>query len=68
MTAGRKSVSAVKDWCSPPAIIASVKEAFGEEIELDPCSNKNALVKARREYCLPEHPGHPVPSGLLRAL
>lgn len=53
MTAGRQSVSTVKDWCTPPSIIRSVKETFGGSIGLDPCSNEFSMVGAMKEYSLP---------------
>lgn len=61
MTAGRQSVSIAKDWCTPPAIVASVKATFGGAIELDPCSNEHSLVGAAREYVLPETDGLKAP-------
>lgn len=57
MTAGRKSVSATKDWCTPPAIVRSVRSVFGGAIALDPCSNEHSLVQADKEYHLPDHDG-----------
>jgi hypothetical protein len=57
MTAGRKPVSATKDWATPPSIIDSVRKVFGGGIALDPCSNEHSLVQADREYLLPEHDG-----------
>jgi hypothetical protein len=57
MTAGRKAVSATKDWCTPPAIVDSVRTVFGGTISLDPCSNEHSLVQADKEYHLPDHDG-----------
>jgi DNA N-6-adenine-methyltransferase (Dam) len=57
MTAGRTSVSLTKDWCTPPNIIESVREVFGGTISLDPCSNEHSLVRADKEYLLPDHDG-----------
>lgn len=57
MTAGRKSISDTKDWCTPPEIIASVRRVFGGKIELDPCSNPYSMVGARVSYALPDHDG-----------
>lgn len=57
MTAGRKSISDTKDWCTPPQIIESVRSVFGGEIDLDPCSNNHSLVAARVNYVLPENDG-----------
>lgn len=57
MTAGRKVISTTKDWCTPPEIVDSVREAFGGQISLDPCSNEYSVVKADKEYLLPDHDG-----------
>lgn len=57
MTAGRKSISETKDWCTPPGIVRSVKEVFGGKIGLDPCSNEWSLVNAEVEFRLPEKDG-----------
>lgn len=57
MTAGRQPVSQTKDWCTPPAIVQSVKEVFNGKIELDPCSNEWSLVDAERSYALPRNDG-----------
>lgn len=57
MTAGRQSVSIAKDWCTPPSILDSVREVFDGSISLDPCSNENSLVRADKEYLLPDHDG-----------
>lgn len=57
MTAGRKPVSATKDWCTPPGIVDSVRAVFGGSIALDPCSNEHSLVCADKEYHLPDHDG-----------
>ncbi|WP_051259834.1 DNA N-6-adenine-methyltransferase [Corynebacterium sputi] len=57
MTAGRKSVSDTKHWCTPPGILDSVRSVFGGKIDLDPCSNEHSLVNASVEYKLPENDG-----------
>ena len=57
MTAGRKALSDTKHWCTPPEIVASVRQVFGGEIDLDPCSNEHSMVDARVNYSLPEHDG-----------
>lgn len=57
MTAGRQAISTTKDWCTPPEILESVREVFGGQIGLDPCSNGFSLVDARVEYRLPTHDG-----------
>ncbi|MBI5438156.1 MAG: N-6 DNA methylase [Nitrosomonadales bacterium] len=57
MTAGRKIVSNSQDWCTPPRYVEAVKRFFGGSIELDPCSNKHSIVKARVEHRLPKVDG-----------
>lgn len=57
MTAGRNSISTAKDWGTPHNIVAAVRAAFGGRIELDPCSNEWSVVRAEREFRLPEVDG-----------
>lgn len=57
MTAGRKITSNSQDWCTPPRYVETVRLFFGGSIELDPCSNKHSIVKARVEYSLPKVDG-----------
>lgn len=56
MTAGRKVLSTMKEWCTPPGIVASVERVLGE-VYLDPCSNAHSLVPARVKYQLPDSDG-----------
>lgn len=53
MSAGRKNNSHKKDWNTPPKYIIPIKNFFGGQIHLDPCSNEFSLVKAITEYLLP---------------
>lgn len=55
--AGRSVHSQSQDWCTPPQYVAAVKKVFGGEIELDPCSNSESVVKANCEFKLPETDG-----------
>ncbi len=57
MTAGRKIIGYAKDWGTPKKYVDAVKEMFGGTIELDPCSNRHSIVRAKVEYLLPEHDG-----------
>lgn len=57
MTAGRKINSQSQDWGTPLKYIKAVKEVFGGEIDLDPCSSEYSIVNANVEYRLPEHDG-----------
>lgn len=43
-----------EDWNTPPEIIAAVHRALGGPPELDPCSNANSVVGARRTICRPD--------------
>lgn len=57
MTAGRNSISNVKNWNTPPEYVEIIKSFFGGQIELDPCSNETSLVNAKIEYILPKGDG-----------
>jgi len=58
MTAGRNnSESLSQNWCTPPKYVNAIRDFFGGEIGLDPCSNKHSLTDARIEYCLPKQDG-----------
>jgi hypothetical protein len=57
MSAGRKNNSEKKDWNTPPKYVNPIREFFGGEIDLDPCSNKFSLVKANVKYIYPENDG-----------
>jgi len=52
MTAGRRVNPKSRDWCTPPQYVEAVRAVLGE-ITLDPCSNKYSVVRAGREYSLP---------------
>jgi hypothetical protein len=57
MSAGRTVNADNKNWGTPPIYIAAVKECFGGEISLDPCSNIWSIVKAAVEYRRPQNDG-----------
>lgn len=57
MSAGRKINSQSQDWGTPQIYVSAVKEFFGGEIDLDPCSNEYSIVRAKVEYRLPQHDG-----------
>lgn len=57
MTAGRTVNSSSQNWGTPRKYVDAVKKVFGGEIDLDPCSNKYSVVKAKTEYKLPEKDG-----------
>lgn len=57
MSAGRKNNSNKKDWNTPPKYIVPIKQFFGGEIDLDPCSNKFSLVDAKENFIYPEKDG-----------
>lgn len=52
MTAGRKSISTNKDWCTPSNYVEAIHNMLGK-VSLDPCSNKYSLINAKTEYILP---------------
>jgi hypothetical protein len=57
MSAGRTVNTLSQDWGTPENYVRAVKEFFGGQIDLDPCSNRHSIVKAKTEYKLPEHDG-----------
>ena len=57
MTAGRTVNAMSQHWGTPDKYVDAVREVFGGEIGLDPCSNGDAVVHARVEYRLPDHDG-----------
>ncbi|HLD04236.1 MAG TPA: DNA N-6-adenine-methyltransferase [Candidatus Nanoarchaeia archaeon] len=57
MTAGRNINTKSKEWCTPKKYVDAVREVFGGNIQLDPCSNKYSIVHAEIEYSLPEKNG-----------
>lgn len=57
MTAGRAVNSLSHDWCTPAHYVAAVREVFGRQIDLDPCSSPSSRVNARVEYQLPHLDG-----------
>lgn len=57
MSAGRTVNTLSQSWGTPAKYVAAVKEVFGGNIDLDPCSNEFSIVHARTEYRLPEHDG-----------
>lgn len=57
MTAGRKVNTSSQSWCTPPKYIKAIKDFWGGEIWLDPCSNEYSMVGAKIEFRLPESDG-----------
>ena len=57
MTAGRAVNSQSVDWCTPVKYANAVRDVFGGEIALDPCSNEWSIVGADVEYQLPHTDG-----------
>jgi hypothetical protein len=57
MTAGRKSVTENKDWCTPRKYVNAINEFFGRQVALDPCSSKFSILHAEVEYMLPDKDG-----------
>ena len=57
MTAGRQINSGSQDWGTPQVYVNAVKEFFGGEIDLDPCSSKYSIVNAKTEYIFPLNDG-----------
>jgi len=57
MTAGRTVNAASHHWGTPREYVDAVRQVFGGEISLDPCSNEYSVVNAEVEYRLPETDG-----------
>ena len=57
MSAGRKINTQSQDWGTPQNYVRAVKECFGGEIDLDPCSNRCSIVGATVAYILPRNDG-----------
>jgi len=57
MSAGRNVNSISQSWGTPHKYVRAVKDVFGGQIDLDPCSNEYSVVNARVEYSLPERDG-----------
>jgi hypothetical protein len=57
MSAGRNIITLSQSWGTPHKYVNAVKEVFGGQIQLDPCSNEFSVVKAQTEYLLPKHDG-----------
>lgn len=57
MSAGRTVNTSSQEWSTPQKYVDAVKDFFGGDIDLDPCSNEYSIVNALVEYRLPEHDG-----------
>jgi len=57
MSAGRKINTLSQEWGTPENYVKAIKEFFGGEIDLDPCSNRYSIVGATVEYTLPKNDG-----------
>jgi len=57
VTAGRTVVGLSRDWGTPEKYVSAVRHVLGGEIDLDPCSNKHSVVRAKIEYRLPLQDG-----------
>jgi hypothetical protein len=57
MSAGRKINTLSQEWGTPEKYVDAVRQFFGGQIDLDPCSNDYSIVHAKTEYKLPKHDG-----------
>lgn len=57
MSAGRKINTQSTNWGTPKKYVDIVTSFFGNNIDLDPCSNQYSIVNAKVEYRLPEQDG-----------
>jgi len=61
MTAGRTVNSSSQDWGTPKKYVDAVRDVFGGEIDLDPCSSETSIVRAHVEYRMPMQNGLSLP-------
>jgi len=54
MTAGRKNTDNKQDWNTPSKYVSVISQFFNNSICLDPCSNNQSIVDAKRKIMLPE--------------
>jgi hypothetical protein len=54
---GHVNIGLSVEWNTPERILAPIRQFFGGEIDLDPCSNDTALTRAKVKYVLPHHNG-----------
>lgn len=55
MTAGRNNSKVLsKSWCTPEKYLKIIRCFFDNDIQLDPCSNEESIVMAKKEIKLPE--------------
>ena len=57
MSAGRQTITNNKDWCTPKKLVDAIRQVWGGNIDLDPCSNIHSVVEAKTEFLLPEIDG-----------
>ena len=57
MSAGRSIITLSQSWGTPHKYVKAVKDFYGGNINLNPCSNEYSVVNAETEYRLPEHDG-----------
>lgn len=57
MTAGRTLNTISQEWGTPEKYVQAVRAFFGNQIDLDPCSNQYSIVHAKVEYKLPAQDG-----------
>jgi 16S rRNA G966 N2-methylase RsmD len=53
MTAGRKITQNKQDWNTPEKYAKAIEEFFDNNLNLDPCSNKDSIVCAKNKIILP---------------
>ncbi|MCB1216751.1 N-6 DNA methylase [bacterium] len=57
MTAGRTIYTKRQDWGTPAKYVNAVRDFFGGQILLDPCSSEYSIVNAETEWMLPDNDG-----------
>ena len=57
MTAGRSQNSLSQDWCTPTKYVKAINDFYNNNIDLDPCSNYDSIVKSTIKYTYPYQDG-----------
>jgi len=53
ITAGRQINTLTQSWCTPQKYANAINKFFNNNIDLDPCSNKDSIIEAKVKYILP---------------
>jgi hypothetical protein len=57
VSAGRTVNSLRQDWRTPQKYATAIADFFGGDVDLDPCGARESLIRAKRQYLLPQDDG-----------